>query len=217
MCRLRLAALALTLILPFPAGAKSLDWGTTHDLVVRATLSAKWSVYSSAQAVLWNDFSDGFFGYVDFGIGYTFHPAWRIEAAYREAKVKPADDWLTEQRPLINLTGFGSIEDIRLSNRSRIEFRDYSWAKKDDLRLRNRTRAELPWAILPFDIKPYFEEEFFYGKNSARIEKNWLTGGLYYTTTRSVKLRLGYRWIAVRGPAEWKNINQILTALILNF
>jgi hypothetical protein len=211
------ATLILTLILPFAAGAKSLDWGTTHDLFVRAALNEKWSIYSSAQAVLWNDFSDVFFGYVDLGVGYKFHPAWRVEAAYRKAKVKPADDWLTEHRPLVNLTWFDTIEDIRLSNRSRIEFRDYSWTKKDDIRFRNRTRAELPWTVLPFGIKPYFEEEFFYGKNSARIEKNWLTGGLYYTAPKHAKLRLGYRWIAVRTSSEWHSINQIVTALVVSF
>lgn len=211
------AVLILALLLPLAAGAKSRDWGTTHDLFVRASLNEKWSIYSSAEAILWNDFSDVFFGYVDLGVGYRFLPAWRIEAAYREARVKPADDWLTEHRPLVNLTWFGKIKDIRLSNRSRIEFREYTWIKKDDIRFRNRTRAELPWAVLPFEIKPYFEEEFFYGKNSARIEKNWLTGGLYYTAPKQVKLRLAYRWIAVRSRSEWKNINQIVTALSLSF
>lgn len=206
------------LLFPLAAGARSLDWGSTHDLVVRASLTEKWSIYSSAQAVLWNDFSDLFFGYVDLGVGYRFHPAWRAEIAYRRGWVKPADDWLVENRPLANLTWFGKVKDIRLSNRSRIEFREYTWIKKDDIRLRNRTRAELPWAVLPFEIKPYFEEEFFYGKNSEHIEKNWLTGGLYYKPSKQVKLRLGYRWIAVRSKtSDWKNINQVVTALILSF
>ena len=214
MRRLLLATLLLS---GANADAKSLDWGSTHDLIVRASLNEKWSVYSSAQAALWDDFSDVYFGYVDLGVGYKFHPAWRIEAAYRQAWFQPKDNWFTEHRPLVNLSWFGKVKEIRLSNRSRIEFREYTWNKTDDIRFRNRTRADLPWAILPFEIKPYFEEEFFYGKNSEHIEKNWLTGGLYYKASKQVKLRLGYRWIAVRGPSEWKNINQIVTVLSLNF
>ena len=124
---------------------------------------------------------------------------------------------LIENRPLFNLNWSGRINDVRLSNRSRIEFREYTWNKKDDIRFRNRTRIELPWAVLPFEIKPYFEEEFFYGKESARIEKNWLTGGLYYKVTKQVKLKLGYRWIAVRSAHEWENLNQIVTGLNLVF
>ena len=42
--------------------------------------------------------------------------------------------------------------------------------KDEDLRYRNETRAELPWSVLPFNIRPYFEEEFFYGKNSRHIQ-----------------------------------------------
>ena len=210
-------ALLLSLILPLAAGAKDLDWGSTHDLYISAPLSEKWSVQASAEAVLWNDFSDLYFGFADIGIGYKFLPAWRVEVAYRRAWVKPKDEWLTENRPLINLNWSGKINDVRLSNRSRIEFREYTWNKKDDIRFRNRTRIELPWSILPFEIKPYFEEEFFYGKESARIEKNWLTGGLYYKASKQVKIKLGYRWIAVRSAKEWENLDQIVTGLSLVF
>jgi len=32
-----------------------------------------------------------------------------------------------------------------------------------------------------------------------------------------VKLKLGYRWIAVRTQQEWKNLDQIVTGLNLVF
>jgi len=164
-------ALLLSLILPWAAGAKDLDWGSTHDLYISAPLSEKWSVQASAEAVLWNDFSDLYFGFADIGIGYKFLPAWRVEVAYRQAWVKPKDEWLTETRPLINLNWSGKLNDVRLSNRSRIEFREYRWDKKDDIRFRNRTRIELAWAVLPFEIKPYFEEEFFMGREARGLRK----------------------------------------------
>lgn len=211
------ATLLLALLLSLVADAKDLDWGVRFDGNIRASLNEQWSVYSTAGSIVWSDFS-GKAWYVDLGVGYRFHPAWRAEVAYRELRLDSPDYWLTERRPLINLTWSDQIKDIRLSNRSRVEFREYAWDKKDDIRLRNRTRAELPWAVLPFEIKPYFEEEFFYGKNSAHIEKNWLTSGLYYKPSKQVKLRLGYRWIAVRSNTSgWKNINQVVTAVILSF
>ena len=63
------AALVLSFIIPLAAGAKDLDWGSTHDLYISAPLSEKWSVQASAEAVLWNDFNDLYFGFADIGIG----------------------------------------------------------------------------------------------------------------------------------------------------
>ena len=103
--------------------------------------------------------------------------------------------------------------DARISNRSRVEFRLCQWDKTNDIRYRNETRLDLPWNVLPGEIKPYFEEEFFWGRKSGQIEMNWLTGGLYYKAGRSTKLKLGYRWIAIRVGDEWENRNQLVSGI----
>jgi hypothetical protein len=72
--------------------------------------------------------------------------------------------------------------------------------------------VDLPWEILPFGIKPYVEEEFFWGRNSGKVEMNWLTGGLYCKPNNSTKLKLGYRWVSARVGDEWENRNQLVTS-----
>ena len=205
--------LAATLVAPPICKAVEGDWGYAHNNYVIVSLNEKWSLLHRSQATMRNDMSDFFFGYADIGVGYKVLPDWRLDAVYRRAWIRPADKWLIEDRPLFNLTWFGTINDAHISNRSRIEFREYRWNKKDDIRYRNETRVDLPWEILPFGIKPYFEEEFFWGRNAGEIQENWLTGGLYCKPGKGTKLKLGYRWVAARVGDEWENRNQLVTGL----
>ncbi len=206
----------LGILVALSASAKEGDWGYAHNFYVVKSLDTKWSFLHRSQGALRDDMSDFFFGFADVGVGYKFHPAWRLDGVYRRAWIRPKDTWLIEDRPLINLTWFGSVGDARLTNRSRIEFREYHWDKPDDIRFRNETRLDLPWDLL--GIKPYFEEEFFYGKESRHIEMNWLTGGVSCKPSKNVKLKIGYRWIAFRfNNGTWENRNQLVTGLNLFF
>lgn len=193
------------------------DWGYAHNNYVLVSLNEKWVVLHRSQLTLRDDLSDLFFGFADIGVGYKFLPGWRIDGVYRRVWIRPGEKWLIEDRPLINLTWFGTIKDARISNRSRIEIRDYRRDKKDDLRYRNETRLDLPWEILPGGIKPYFEDEFFWGRNSGKFEMNWLTGGLYCKPNKHTKLKLGYRWVYTRAGSDWENRNQLVTGLNFYF
>lgn len=204
---------ALLALLPLFAAAEEGDWGYAHNFYIAKALDEKWSLLHRSNAVLRDDMSDFFFAYADLGLGYKFHPAWRVDAAYRRSWLQPAEDWLVEDIPYINLNWFGALGEARLSNRSRIEFREYRYDKDDDIRLRNETRLDLPWPLLPGGIKPYFEEEFFWGRNSEQFEMNWLTGGLYCKPTQALKLKVGYRWVAIRVGNGWENRNQLVTGL----
>jgi len=209
--------LMLSLIAPCICQAVEGDWGFAHNNYVIASLNEKWSALHRSQLTLRDDMSDLFFGFADIGLGYKCIPGWRLDGVYRRAWIQPGEKWLIEDRPLINLTWFGKIQDARISNRSRIEFREYRWDKKDDIRYRNETRLDLPWQVLPGGIKPYFEEEFFWGRNSGEFEMNWLTGGLYCKPNNNTKLKLAYRWVYARTGSGWENRNQLVTGLNFYF
>ena len=180
MSKLARLTLLLAALSPLCSTAKEGDWGYAHISFLKKNLNKDWSAYTSSQVTWRDDLSDFYFAFVDAGLEYKFHPAWRIGAAYRQGWWKVQDEWEKENRPLINLTWSQKIKGISIANRSRLEFRYYEWDKDNDLRFRNRTRIEFPWEILPGGIKPYLEEEFFYGKNSEKIEMNWLMAGLYW-------------------------------------
>jgi hypothetical protein len=214
---IRVALIAATLLSPLLSKAAEGDWGYAHINFIKKTLNEDWAILSRSQVTLSDDFDEFYFWFIDAGLAYSITPAWRIEGAYRHAVWKISDEWEEEQRPMINLDWFGKVKDTKLSNRARLEYRYYTWDKQNDFRFRNRTRAEFPWEVLPGGIKPFIEEELFIGKNSGKLEMNWVTGGLYWKGSKPFKLRAGYRWFAIRVNNEWENRNQLVTSLSLYF
>lgn len=212
---MRKLLLILAALLPLAGNAEEGDWGHAQINFVKIGLTEKWSVLSRSQVTLRNDFNDFYFWYADAGLAYSFHPAWRAELAFRHAEWNYGSGWLQEERPMFNLDWFGKVKNIRLNNRVRFEYRDYDWAKQNDWRFRNCFRADFPWQLI--GISPFVEEEIFYGFNSGTIEMNWLSGGLQFKPAKRVKLKAGYRWIAIRIGDQWENRNQLITGLALFF
>ncbi len=217
MRRLFLLLFSIPLFIPSLVRAAEGDWGYAHIFYVKKSIADNWSAITGSQLTWRDDFSDLYFIYADAGVGYKLHPNWGVEAIYRNGWWKIRDEWEIEQRPLVNLKWSDVWRDIRMENQARMEFRFYDWNKKDDLRFRNRTRVEFPWEVLPGGIKPYAEEEFFIGRNSEKLEMNWLMAGIYAKPAKSVKLKAGYRWIRIRVGSNWENRNQLVTGLIILF
>jgi len=212
---MRRALLLLAVLLPLACGAEESDWGYAHINFIKVSLAEKWSILSRSQVTFRDDFNDFYFWYADAGLAYSFSPAWRMDLAYRQASWNFGDEWMDEFRPMLSLDWFGKVNDIRLNNRARFEYRYFDWEREEDWRFRNRTRADFPWKII--GISPFLEEEFFVGYNRGTVEMNWLTGGIQFKPATRVKLKAGYRWIAIRVGSQWENRNQLLTGISLFF
>ena len=217
--RICAALLLAAVLLSHPSTAKEGDWGLVEINYVKASLPGKWSVQSRSQLTWRDDFDEFYFWFIDAGLAYSLTPAWRTELYYRHAYWLVADEWEQERRPTAAIDWTGKLKGIRLNNLSRLEFRDYQWDKQEDFRFRNRTVAEFPWEILPGGIKPYLEEELFYGFNNETVEINTLTGGVYCKPKPKLKVKAGYRWTAIRTGRDlkWENRNQLVTGIALFF
>ena len=211
----RFPRLLLALLLPVSSFSAEGDWGYAHINFIKFSLTEKWSVLSRSQVTWRDDFNDFYFWFIDAGLAYSITPAWRAELAYRQAAWNIQDEWLDENRPMANLDWFGRVKGVKLNNRARLEYRHYDWAREDDWRFRNRTRADFPWEAA--GLYPYLEEEFFVGYNRGQLEMNWLTGGVQFKASGRLKLRAGYRWIAIQVNDRWENRNQLVTTLVLLF
>lgn len=207
--------LLLVLHLPLSSLSAEGDWGYAHVNVIKLSLAEKWSILSRSQVTWRDDFNDFYFWFIDAGLAYSITPAWRAELAYRQAEWNIQDVWQEENRPMVNLDWFGKVKDVKLRNRARLEYRHFDWAREDDWRFRNLTRAEFPWKLA--GLSPILDEEFFIGYNSAQLEMNWLTCGVQFKASKRLKLKAGYRWIAIRANDQWENRNQLVTTLILLF
>jgi opacity protein-like surface antigen len=127
-----------------------------------------------------------------------------------------SDEWQPENRGYLEGYFADRINGFRVSNRARVEFRRFDW-RDDDVRLRNAITIEAPWAMTPFKLKPYLEEEVFFSTRAGQIEANWLGGGLAWRPANGVKLKLGYRWNRFRVGDEWNNRNVLVTGINLFF
>ncbi|MDF7807919.1 DUF2490 domain-containing protein [Pontiellaceae bacterium B12219] len=197
------------------AGSKANDWQSVDEFFLTYNVTKEWSVFARSGLQFARNEIDLNLAFLGGGAAYKFHDHWKIGAAYRHLWASIDSQSGQENRPMIELTWFDAFEDIRLSNRSRFEFRLYDFDKENDFRYRNQTRAEFPWGI--FGVKPYLEEEFFYSKNSEEINQNWLTGGIYFKPVDVMKIRVAYRWVALKTNPEWINVNQVYLACALTF
>jgi hypothetical protein len=191
------------------------DWQSLSELFVTYNVTDTWSVFARSGLQLARDSVDLNMGYIDGGAAYKFHPNWKVGAAYRHLWASIDTQTAQENRPMIELTWFDTLDDIRLSNRSRFEFRLYDFDKSNDFRYRNRTRADFPWEI--YGVKPYMEEEFFYSKNAEEINQNWVTGGVYFKPADFMQIRVAYRWVALKTSAQWIDVNQFYLSCGLTF
>ncbi|WP_372798703.1 DUF2490 domain-containing protein [Pontiella sp.] len=203
-----------TILLPT---AEASDWGGIHDYILKYSINDEWAVYNRYETISRDDFEDTYFGLIDLGLAYKLDDHWTLSGYYRQCWLQSAStgDWSTEHRPLVELNYGTKLNDIALSSRSRLEFRIYEGDKEDDMRYRNRLRADMPWDIV--GIKPYLEEELFFSDNyDGFFGQNWLTAGVYYKIDH-VKLRVGYRWQASKSGNSWKSKNLLATNLMFFF
>ena len=209
-------ALALLILLASPALRGGTDWGSSHFFQVNYTLSEKWFLIHRSLLSTRDDFNDTFFAMGDLAVGYKLGGGWSARAGYRKAWLQPADDWLPEDRPFVELRHFTVRKGFLISNRPRFEFRFYE-DRPDHTRFRHELVLEAPWKFTPLELRPYLEEEVFYSFNRGGIEGNWFTIGLAYRPSERVKLKLGHRWLMQKIGSETIYRNVVSTGLLLFF
>lgn len=191
-------------------------WASVNELVLVHKFNPKWKMLSTSRVRFGEDFNTFNMWFADAGLYYRFHKNFDFGAAFRYLEYRIADEWVGEYRPMIQGHFYAKPFDISIRNRCRLEFREYDFNRDDDHRFRNQLRAEFPWGIGP--VKPYLEDEIFYGFNAEKINTNWLTGGIYFKPGDKTKMRLAYRWNAVRkSSGEWVSANELYLALIQSF
>jgi len=210
----RWAGWLLLVQVPTLMGAQ--DAGGSYNLLLKASVNDDWFLISRSNLASRNNFGDNFLGYTGLGVGYQLAPSLSLRVGYRRAWFRFTDEWQPENRGYLEGYFADRINGFRVSNRARVEFRRFDW-RDDDVRLRNAITIEAPWAMTPFKLKPYLEEEVFFSTRAGQIEANWLGGGLAWRPANGVKLKLGYRWNRFRVGDEWNNRNVLVTGINLFF
>jgi len=213
----KIPLILIVYFLTSPLGVFAWDWGNSNNFYFKKPLDEKWTIESRSLFTSKQDMGDVFFGVVDLGLSYKTLDWLTIGASYRGAWFEQSKGWGYESRPLINILAKTKWKDTFLSNRSRFEFRNYQYNKKDDVRYRNETRLIAPYQFTSLKLQPFFEEEFFYSYNTTQIDMNWVTGGLMYQVNKNTRLKCGYRWHAQKLSGKWFNRHVLVTGLMMQF
>lgn len=210
---IRTCFVASILALPLLAQA-TYDWGNSHNLLVKASLSEDWFLISRSNLASRNNFENYFLGYTGLGLGYQFNRQWSLRAGYRQAWFHIAEEWKPEYRPYMESYYTGFKNSFRLTSRTRFEFRFYDH-REDYIRARQEFTITAPWKFSPLQLKPYLEEEVFYNFQQNRIEANWLGGGFSFYPWDGAKIKFGYRMNRYRIGDDFQTRHTFVTGLNL--
>lgn len=212
--RARVALLALLVAcIPVSQPRAESDFGVSYNLLLKADIDDDWFVISRSNVATRDDNNETFLTYTGAALGLQLTDAWSLRVGYRHAKLKLGERWRSEDRPFVEAYGATARSGWRLTNRSRVEFRHYEDGN-DDIRLRTEFGARAPWSLTPLGLRPFVEDELFYGLDAGRLEANWLTLGLSWPVG-SGSAKVGYRWNRFRVGEDWRDRDVLVLGLNL--
>lgn len=113
-----------------------------------------------------------------------------------------------ENRPHLNVTLKHRLFDYDVSNRSRLEWRDYE-NKEEVWRFRHKTTVKFPLKLTKYNLQPYVAEEFFMNLPEDNINQNRLSSGFSFTLAKNVKGSIYYLLKKSKGTDGWTDTNVI--------
>jgi len=135
---------------------------------------------------------------------------------YRGIFEQKSNVWKYENRPHLNITLKYTLNDIKMSNNSRFEFRIRD-DSEDKIRYRNMTTVKFPAKWSRFEIQPYLADEIFLDEESIEMIRNRLYAGFSGVITKNLKADVFYVWESNKATDDWIDVNVLGTKLNLSF
>jgi len=139
-----------------------------------------------------------------------------VGGGYKRVFEKDGDDWLTEDRPYVNLAVKTKVRGFGITDRSRLEYRmpedeDQFW------RFRNRLNVLSPVTLTALKIQPYTAAEAFYSFDGEGLNQQRLYGGVFLPLHPKVRLELFYLWKLDKEEDGWHDTNVLGSWLYIQF
>lgn len=188
-------------------------WGTS------VKLNDDWKVTVEEELRYSSDRGNIYYTHTDIGAVYSGLYDWLdLGVNYRLVHEESSStEWRNENRPHFNITFKHTYKDIKLSNRSRLEFRDKE-VSKDLWRYRNKSTAKFAEVqIAKLKLKPYLADEIFVDFGSAGFTRNRIYSGVSFDITEKVKGQVYYMWQTSKSGSIWKDANILGTSVKFPF
>ena len=153
----------------------------------------------------------------DYGVVYSGLADWLdLGFTFKQKASKEGDDWDRETRPLFNVTVKSTVCGWEMSNRSRIEYRDFE--EDDDVwRYRHKIALKTPFTLTALEIQPYVAEEIFVQFDDEDLNGNRVYGGLYIPLHEKIRLELYYAWHLSEEAHSWHDTNLLASYIRFAF
>ena len=190
-------------------------WNTT---AFSFELNPDWKVTVEEELRFQDEASRLAYHHTDVGFVYSGLANWvDLGFNYRQAFVLDSkDEWITENRPHINVTFKGNLSGLAISNRSRFEFRDVN-AGDDTWRYRNKLTIKFPQKFTSLELQPYIADEVFINFNHGGYTTNRLYAGASCKLIGNLKGAIYYLWQSARSDGGRKDINVLGSKLVITF
>jgi hypothetical protein len=162
--------------------------------------------------------SDPYFHNVVFGLVYKGLADW-LDISFdfkKEYERDSSGQFRHENRPNLNLYTKGTLWTIPVSNRSRLEWRDFE-TKEAVWRFRNKTTIKLPFKVTEFNLQPYIAEEWFINLGENNVNQNRLSSGFSFKLTENLSACVFYLYKTSKITGGWRDTNVIGTQFKLLF
>jgi len=176
-----------------------------------------WAVKLEEEFRFGDNASDFFYQHSDLGLTYSGFAQWlALGLNYRGIFEESKNNWQYENRPHLNVVLKTKVNDIRISNRSRLEFRIRK-SVEDKTRYRNKSTIKLPVKWSRFEWQPYIADEIFLEFESTEMTRNRLYAGFGGKLNKYLGLEFYYILETKKSSDDWKDTNVLGTKLKLLF
>ena len=155
-----------------------------------------------------DNISELYYTHTDGGLTYGVNDNLDLGINYRQVFVKIKGEWKEEYRPHANATLKWVGQDLKFSDRSRLEFR-MPEGEDDRWRYRNKLSVKFPWKWTDLDIQPYVADEVFIDFDGEKLNRNRLYAGFQMKLIEHLKADIFYLWQASEKSDKWTSYNVI--------
>jgi len=199
-----------------PGGDKGFQYRSTGGFSL--DLDEDWELEFEEELHFINGGGNFAYQHSDLGFVYTGFAHWlNVGFNYRQVFEKDSEGvWRRENRPHLNASLKGRLNDIAVSSRSRLEFRDRE-TESNLWRYRNKVTFEFPVTLTDFKLSPYLADEVFINFDHTNYSSNRLYAGFKLALARDVKAEIFYLWQHNRSSNQRANIDALGAAIKFSF
>ena len=216
--RVHLAAFFLMVALVGKSAQATEDFEFWSATGASVRLSKDWTVGAEEILKFANGAGHLYLNQTDLGFVYGGLADWIDIGLNFKESFKEEDDghWSRENRPHLNITLKNQVGALDVSDRSRLEYRDFE-DDDDTWRYINQLKVKLPCEFTRFKIRPYFAYQLYLNMEGHAFEKNRVYSGASLKLSKDIESELYYVWQSGKSDGCWDDLNAIGMQLKIAF